>query len=165
VNQIIGDWQMTGVFSAATGNYDTATDINDISGGDCGGTAASIAHAPTWSVIPTPSRASRGLCSTPARLGTIRTLEPSATPDATSSKAQDTRPGTPLWSNSFRSTNKNISNSARNSSMCSTTQTICLDSLAPSAPSPHPWNWARVDSAYHWQRDPRQIQLALKFYF
>ena len=38
VNQIIGDWQMTGVFSAATGNYDTATDINDISGGDCGGT-------------------------------------------------------------------------------------------------------------------------------
>ncbi len=37
VNQIIGNWQMTGVFSAATGNYYTATDINNVSGSDCAG--------------------------------------------------------------------------------------------------------------------------------
>jgi len=46
LNQIIGDWQMTGVFSAATGNYYTATDINDISGGDCGGTVGYYCSRP-----------------------------------------------------------------------------------------------------------------------
>jgi len=38
VNGILGDWQMTGVFSAATGNYYTATDTVPVSNGDCGGT-------------------------------------------------------------------------------------------------------------------------------
>lgn len=37
VNQIIGNWQMSGVFSAATGNYYTATDIVPVSNSDCGG--------------------------------------------------------------------------------------------------------------------------------
>jgi hypothetical protein len=48
VNQIIGDWQMTGVFSAATGNYYTATDINDVSvsGSDCGGTVGYYCSRP-----------------------------------------------------------------------------------------------------------------------
>jgi hypothetical protein len=46
VNQMIGDWQMTGVFSAATGNYYTATDINNISGGDCGGTVGFYCSRP-----------------------------------------------------------------------------------------------------------------------
>jgi hypothetical protein len=46
VNKIIGDWQMTGVFSAATGNYYTATDINDVSGGDCGGTVGYYCSRP-----------------------------------------------------------------------------------------------------------------------
>jgi len=46
VNQIIGSWQMTGVFSKATGNYYTATDINDISGGDCGGTVGFYCSRP-----------------------------------------------------------------------------------------------------------------------
>ena len=38
VNQVIGNWQMSGVFSAATGNYYTATDIVSVSNSDCGGT-------------------------------------------------------------------------------------------------------------------------------
>jgi hypothetical protein len=38
LNQIIGNWQMTGVFSAATGNYYTATDIVSVANADCGGT-------------------------------------------------------------------------------------------------------------------------------
>jgi hypothetical protein len=38
VNQILGNWQMTGVFSAATGNYYTATDIVSVANADCGGT-------------------------------------------------------------------------------------------------------------------------------
>ena len=46
LNQIIGGWQMSGVFSAATGNYYTATDINDISGGDCGGTVGYYCSRP-----------------------------------------------------------------------------------------------------------------------
>ncbi len=46
VNQIIGNWQMTGVFSRATGNYYTATDINDVSGGDCGGTVGFYCSRP-----------------------------------------------------------------------------------------------------------------------
>jgi hypothetical protein len=37
-NQILGNWQMTGVFSAATGNYFTATDIVSVANADCGGT-------------------------------------------------------------------------------------------------------------------------------
>jgi hypothetical protein len=47
VNQILGNWQTTGVFSAATGNYYTATDINDISGSDCGGTVGYYCSRPT----------------------------------------------------------------------------------------------------------------------
>ena len=46
VNQIIGNWQMAGVFSAATGNYYTATDINNVSGGDCGGTVGYYCSRP-----------------------------------------------------------------------------------------------------------------------
>jgi hypothetical protein len=37
-NKILGNWQMTGVFSAATGNYYTATDIVSVANADCGGT-------------------------------------------------------------------------------------------------------------------------------
>lgn len=36
-NQLVGDWQMSGVFSATTGNYYTATDIVSVSNADCGG--------------------------------------------------------------------------------------------------------------------------------
>jgi hypothetical protein len=36
-NQILGNWQMSGVFSAATGNYYTATDVVSVSNSDCGG--------------------------------------------------------------------------------------------------------------------------------
>ena len=46
VNQVIGGWQMTGVFSAATGNYYTATDIDDVLGGDCGGTVGYYCSRP-----------------------------------------------------------------------------------------------------------------------
>ena len=38
MNQVLGNWQMSGVFSAATGNYYTATDIVSVSNSDCGGT-------------------------------------------------------------------------------------------------------------------------------
>jgi hypothetical protein len=37
VNQILGNWQMNGVFSAATGNYYTATDTSGVSNSECGG--------------------------------------------------------------------------------------------------------------------------------
>jgi hypothetical protein len=37
VDQILGNWQMSGVFSAATGNYYTATDVVSVSNADCGG--------------------------------------------------------------------------------------------------------------------------------
>jgi hypothetical protein len=45
-NQILNNWQIAGVFSAATGNYYTATDINSVSGGDCGGTVGYYCSRP-----------------------------------------------------------------------------------------------------------------------
>jgi hypothetical protein len=52
LNQIIGNWQMTGVASAATGNYYTATDINNVSGGDCGGTVGYYCSRPNLTGNP-----------------------------------------------------------------------------------------------------------------
>jgi hypothetical protein len=46
LNQIIGDWQMAGVFSAATGNYYTATDIVSVANADCGGTVGFYCSRP-----------------------------------------------------------------------------------------------------------------------
>jgi hypothetical protein len=51
-NQIVGNWQIAGVFSAATGNYYTATDINDVSGGDCGGTVGYYCSRPNMAGNP-----------------------------------------------------------------------------------------------------------------
>ncbi len=44
VNQILGNWQMNGVFSAATGNYYTATDNYGVSNSDCGGEVANCSR-------------------------------------------------------------------------------------------------------------------------
>jgi hypothetical protein len=46
VNQILGNWQMAGVFSTATGNYYTASDINPVSNSDCGGTVGFYCSRP-----------------------------------------------------------------------------------------------------------------------
>jgi hypothetical protein len=46
VNQILGNWQLAGVFSAATGNYYTATDIIPVSNSDCGGTVGFYCSRP-----------------------------------------------------------------------------------------------------------------------
>jgi hypothetical protein len=46
VNQIIGNWQFAGVFSAATGNHYTATDIVPVSNADCGGTVGFFCSRP-----------------------------------------------------------------------------------------------------------------------
>ncbi len=51
-NQIIGNWQLAGVFSAATGNYYTATDINSVSGSDCGGTVGYYCSRPNMAGNP-----------------------------------------------------------------------------------------------------------------
>jgi hypothetical protein len=46
VNQVLGNWQMSGVFSKATGNYYTATDIISVSNSDCGGTVGFYCSRP-----------------------------------------------------------------------------------------------------------------------
>jgi hypothetical protein len=46
LNQIIGNWQMAGVVSAATGNYYTATDIQSVANADCGGTVGFYCSRP-----------------------------------------------------------------------------------------------------------------------
>jgi hypothetical protein len=38
VNQVLGNWQLSGVVTLATGNYYTATDDVSVANGDCGGT-------------------------------------------------------------------------------------------------------------------------------
>jgi len=45
-NQIVGNWQLSGVLSAATGNYYTATDIVSVSNSDCGGTVGYYCSRP-----------------------------------------------------------------------------------------------------------------------
>jgi hypothetical protein len=62
VNQIIGDWQMSGVFSASTGNYYTATDTVSVSNSDCGGTVGFYCSRPT--IVGNPN-------STPCVAGTL----------------------------------------------------------------------------------------------
>ena len=47
VNQILGNWQMSGVFSAATGNYYTATDTAPVSNSECGGYVGYNCSRPT----------------------------------------------------------------------------------------------------------------------
>ncbi|MGA3089659.1 MAG: TonB-dependent receptor [Terriglobales bacterium] len=46
VNQMLGNWQMSGVFSAASGNYYTATDTVSVSNSDCGGTVGYYCSRP-----------------------------------------------------------------------------------------------------------------------
>jgi hypothetical protein len=46
LNRIIGDWQMAGVVSAATGNYYTATDIQPVANADCAGTVGFYCSRP-----------------------------------------------------------------------------------------------------------------------
>jgi hypothetical protein len=46
-NQIVGNWQTSGVFSATTGNYYTATDIVSVSNADCGGSVGFQCARPT----------------------------------------------------------------------------------------------------------------------
>jgi len=55
VNQIVGNWQMSGVFSTATGNYYTATDIVPVSNSDCGGFVGYQCARPT--IIGNPNAA------------------------------------------------------------------------------------------------------------
>jgi hypothetical protein len=55
VNQIVGNWQMSGVFSTATGNYYTATDIVSVSNGTCGGFVGYQCARPT--IIGNPNAA------------------------------------------------------------------------------------------------------------
>jgi len=52
-NQIIGNWQLAGVFSAATGNHYTATDIVPVSNSDCGGTVGFYCSRPN--VVANPN--------------------------------------------------------------------------------------------------------------
>jgi len=62
LNQIIGNWQLTGVFSAATGNYYTATDIVPVANTDCGGTVGFYCSRPN--VVGNPN-------ATPCVAGTL----------------------------------------------------------------------------------------------
>jgi len=61
-NQIIGNWQMAGVVSAATGNYYTATDIQPVANADCGGTVGFYCSRPN--IVGNPN-------ATPCVPGTI----------------------------------------------------------------------------------------------
>jgi hypothetical protein len=55
VNQILGNWQMAGVFSTATGNFYTASDINPVSNSDCGGTVGYYCSRPNMVGNPNAS--------------------------------------------------------------------------------------------------------------
>ena len=121
LNEIIGNWQMNGVFSAATGNYYTATDINDVLGGDCGGTVDIIARVRISLAIPTPSRACRERCLIPARSRTIRIWGTFGDAGRNIIKGPATRPGHGVRQTIPAHSNRKDLSSELNFSMCSTT--------------------------------------------
>jgi len=56
VNQILGDWQMSGVFSAATGNYYTATDVTSVANtNDEGGGTVVVGSSSRPAIIGNPN--------------------------------------------------------------------------------------------------------------
>jgi len=120
VNQIFGGWQTSGVFSAATGNYYTATDTVSVSTPIAVAPLVSIALVQTSSAIPTPHVRPRHAIQ---YLRFVHNTILGTFGDAPRNDIEglDTSPGTPLSSNNSLSTSKKHSNSVRNSSMCSTT--------------------------------------------
>jgi len=170
VNQIIGNWQMAGLFSAATGNYYTATDTVSVSNSDCGGTVGYYCSRPT--LVGNPN-------ATPCIPGTLFNTCAFANNTALGTFGNAGRniiqgPGYKTWDTSlvkqfpineqkhleFRAEFFNILNHVNY--LFSQFGSISAE------PTPLELNPTNPQSGFGFPlaaRPPRQIQFALKFYF
>lgn len=177
LDQFIGNWQMAGVLSLATGNYYTATDIEGVSNSDCGGTVGFYCTRPT--LVGNPN-------TTPCVPGTLFNTCAFAhnTVEGTFGNAGRNiieGPGYKTWDTSlikqfpvheqmhfeFRAEFFNILNHVNY--LFSQFGSISAEPIALEL-DPNNINTVQNPnaSAFGWPqaaRAPRQIQLALKFYF
>jgi len=167
LNQFIGNWQLTGIFSAATGNWYTVSDTNNPGGSDSGGTVVWNSARPN--VVQNPN-------AHPCAAGTLFNtcaFDDSAIQPGTFGNAGRNivlGPGYKTWDTSlikqipvheqmhfeFRAEVFNILNHVN----CLFQQFGAI-SVEPTSLELGSGNLGQPQAA----RNPREIQLALKFYF
>ena len=176
VDQILGNWQMSGVFSAATGNYYTATDVVSVSNSDCGGYVGYYCSRPA--IVGNPN-------GRPCVAGTLfntcafsdNLITPGIIPQGTfgsPSRNIITGPGYTEWDTSLVkqfpiSEQKHFEFRAEFFNVLNHVNYLFGNFGAISAePTPLELNVASPSSGFGFPqaaRAPRQIQFALKFYF
>ena len=170
MNQILGNWQMSGVFSAATGNYYTATDTVSVSNSDCGGTVGFYCSRPN--IVGNPN-------ATPCISGTL--FNTCAFADNTilgtfgNAPRNDIKgPGYVTWDTSLVkqfpiSEQKHLEFRVEFFNVLNHVNYLFGQFGAISAePTPLELNPTNPQSGFGYPlaaRAPRQIQFALKFYF
>jgi hypothetical protein len=174
VNQVIGGWQMTGVFSAATGNYYTATDVNDasVAGSDCGGTVGYYCSRPARVGNPNAKPCIPGTLFNTCAFADDNT-NPGIVPLGTFGNAGRNiieGPGYKTWDTSFVklfpiSEQKRFEFRAEFFNILNHVNYLFGQFGAISA-EPTPLEMGQTGFGYPLAaRAPRQIQVALKFYF
>jgi hypothetical protein len=172
VNQIVGNWQMAGVFSAATGNYYTASDIVSVSNSDCGGTVGFYCSRPARVGDPNATPCVAGTLFNTCAFADNSTI-PGIIPQGTFGNAGRNiiqGPGYQTWDTSlvkqfpfndrmhleFRAEIFNVLNHVNR----------LFEQFGSISAEPTPLELGQSGFGYALSaRDPRQIQFALKFYF
>jgi hypothetical protein len=172
VNQILGNWQMAGVFSAATGNYYTASDIVSVSNSDCGGTVGYYCSRPARVGNPNAKPCVPGTLFNTCAFADNSTI-PGIIPQGTFGNAGRNiiqGPGYQTWDTSlvkqfpvnermhleFRAEFFNVFNHVN----------FLFEQFGSISAEPTPLEMGQGGFGYPLSaRDPRQIQFALKFYF
>jgi len=171
VNQILGDWQLSGVFSDTTGNYYTATDADSVANGDCGGTVAGCARP---NLVGNPNAKP---CVAGTLFNTCAFADDSTNPGIIpiGSLGNEPRnnilgPGIKVWDTSFVkqfpiSEQKHFEFRAELFNVLNHTNYLFATFGEISAPATSVTMNSGVFGLPQAARNPRQIQFALKFYF
>jgi Carboxypeptidase regulatory-like domain/TonB dependent receptor-like, beta-barrel len=166
VNQVLGNWQLAGVFSHATGNYYTASDINPVSNSDCGGTVGYYCSRPNLVGNPNAKPC------IPGTLFNTCAFEHNTTQGTFGNAGRNIieGPGYTTWDTSlvkqfplneqmhleFRAEFFNVLNHVN----------FLFEQFGSISAEPTPLELGQSGFGYPLSsRDPRQIQFALKFYF
>ena len=172
VNQIVGNWQLSGLFSAVSGNYYTATDADSVANGDCGGTVGGCSR-PNLVGNPNAKPCLPGTIfntcafadgnSTPASIIPVGTLGNAPRNDIVG-------PGTKEWDTALVkqfpfSEKKHLEFRAEFFNILNHVNYLFGTFGAISAPPTSVTMNSGVFGLPQAARAPRQIQFALKFYF
>ena len=176
MNQILGDWQMSGVLSAATGNYYTATDVISVSNSDCGGTVGFYCSRPARIGNPNAKPCVPGTLFNTCAFSD-NSITPGIIPLGTfgnSGRNIIEGPGYKTWDTSLVkqfpiNEQKHLEFRAEFFNILNHVNYLFGQFGAISAePTPLELNTASTPSSFGLPlaaRNPRQIQFALKFYF